>query len=560
MAFAATSIWEIQTGGDDTNNGGGFDPAVASKLADLAVVSGGTGATPVVSSASYNFLARDVGHWLFIASGTNWTPGWYLITAVSSNQATLDAAVGHVPQYNSTYRGVLGLNTATGVGSATTGGTFTIDYSQSTGISLTGIGGTTTTINAVTGIVFGKNFLGNVIQILTLTGGTAPQRLQITAAVASTSFTVDKTIGGSGLSGGTGVLGGPLATPGQAGALRLASNQYFLKSGTYNLSGSTANAAGGPVSDDTTGGSTTPSRWEGYGTYRGDKGTRPVIAANAQTSVTVFAFSGAHKTADNIIADGSSGSTNVGFSCSASRSAFIRCKAQNCTTATTGIGFSITATMALIACEATNCNGTAAFSIATSNGAILLGCEAYANTTIGFRTSTAITFVDCLSYGNTGASSDGFSFNSQGCYAAQCVAYSNGRYGFDLGNVGQVVCHNCIAEGNTNIGFYSAGNVPGATLLNCAGYNNNSSTTAANTFATTIPDQQNCVLNTTGSFFTNAGSNDFSLNPTASQGRLARATGYPGLYPRGTTTGYVDIGAVQHRDVFGAATLSGGLA
>jgi predicted transcriptional regulator len=34
------------------------------------------------STASYNFVAGDVGAWVYIASGTNWTPGWYKIARI----------------------------------------------------------------------------------------------------------------------------------------------------------------------------------------------------------------------------------------------------------------------------------------------------------------------------------------------------------------------------------------------------------------------------------------------------------------------------------------------
>jgi hypothetical protein len=47
--------------------------------------------------------------------------------------------------------------------------------------------------------------------------------------------------------------------------------------------------------------------------------------------------------------------------------------------------------------------------------------------------------------------------------------------------------------------------------------------------------------------FTNAAGGDFSLNNTAGGGALLRATGYPGVFPGGTTTGYLDIGAAQHQ-------------
>jgi len=60
---------------------------------DLAS-SNGTSSAPVVSSASHNFVAGDVGGVITITAGTNWTPGTYTIVSVSGNDATLNAAVG----------------------------------------------------------------------------------------------------------------------------------------------------------------------------------------------------------------------------------------------------------------------------------------------------------------------------------------------------------------------------------------------------------------------------------------------------------------------------------
>src|SRR5215831_12382533 len=90
MGFATTTHWQIQTTGSDTANGGGFDIANSNMSTNLAATSA-TGTAPVVSSASYNFVSRDVGHWVFIRSGTNWKPGLYKIASVASNQATLNA-------------------------------------------------------------------------------------------------------------------------------------------------------------------------------------------------------------------------------------------------------------------------------------------------------------------------------------------------------------------------------------------------------------------------------------------------------------------------------------
>jgi hypothetical protein len=51
--------------------------------------------------------------------------------------------------------------------------------------------------------------------------------------------------------------------------------------------------------------------------------------------------------------------------------------------------------------------------------------------------------------------------------------------------------------------------------------------------------------------FTNAAGGDFSLNATAGGGAACREAGFPGAFPGGTTTGYLDIGAVQHQDAGG---------
>src|SRR5258708_6538172 len=125
MAWAATAVGDVRpTAGSDTA-GGFFDPNLATGVADLAATSATT-VSPVVTSATYTFVAGDVGAWLYIKSGSNWTPGWYPIASVSAGAATLTAGVGTAILSNFT------ANTAAGC--ATTGsptsGTGSIDYSQ----------------------------------------------------------------------------------------------------------------------------------------------------------------------------------------------------------------------------------------------------------------------------------------------------------------------------------------------------------------------------------------------------------------------------------------------
>lgn len=53
-----------------------------------------TSAAPVVTSATHNFTADEVGNLINVTAGTNWTPGLYEIKSVSANAATLDRACG----------------------------------------------------------------------------------------------------------------------------------------------------------------------------------------------------------------------------------------------------------------------------------------------------------------------------------------------------------------------------------------------------------------------------------------------------------------------------------
>src|SRR6267142_7288271 len=93
MAIPATQFWEVQSGGA-SGNGAGFDPGNANMATDLAATNANT-SSPVITSASYNFVASDVNHWAYIKAGTNWTAGWYKILSVAANAATLDGTIGN---------------------------------------------------------------------------------------------------------------------------------------------------------------------------------------------------------------------------------------------------------------------------------------------------------------------------------------------------------------------------------------------------------------------------------------------------------------------------------
>lgn len=453
MAIPAAAVWEVQTGGNDTN-GGGF-------------VAGGTG-----TDFSLNAAKNTAG----------------------SNISTTDAV-------------------ATG----------------------------TTNITSATA-AFTSAVVDNIIYLQGGSGAIAAGWYRVVSLTNATTIVIDRAVAAS--TGMTMNIGGAFASPGNMGLNAVAGNSGWIKAGTYTLTNSTANTAGGPFNFALGGSSpTSPSKWEGYQTTRGDMGTPPVISAGARTSITIFSVNSLnYNVIGNITVDGNSGSTNTGFVLDAPRSLAFKIGAQNCTV----LGISAGASNAdgnLYRCWATGCSGTAAIQC-TGN---VSRSEAYANTTIGFNINPGgagnpYIISGNISSANTGGSSTGFTFGGRNVNGYGNVSYGNGSHGFSLNNSAGFMENN-ISEANTGNGYTAAGSTNREIyMFNNAYYNN----TAGNVDAGLV-NNSGGVLGT-GSFFVSAGTGNFALNNTAGAGAAARATGYPGLLPRGTTTGYTDIGAAQHQD------------
>ena len=108
-------------------------------------------------------------------------------------------------------------------------------------------------------------------------------------------------------------------------------------------------------------------------------------------------------------------------------------------------------------------------------------------------------------------------------------------------------------------GGYGANLTTGATypgIIVIAGYNafGNNTSGARNNLPTETSD-----VTLTADPFTNAAGGNFALNNTVGGGAACRAAGIPGVFPGGLTTGYIDIGAVQHQDSGGGGGLVGRL-
>jgi hypothetical protein len=544
MAFNGSCVIEVQTGGDDTNNGGIFDFSTTNKSTNLTATSA-TGTAPVVSSASYSFVAGDVGAWLYIASGTNWRKGLYQISSVSSGSATINAAAGSY--YLADTLGPYAVSTADGCATTAspTGGTWSVDYTQqaSAQLSYTDLVQASTTTLTSAAKPFSVNLVGNTISITSGTGTWTTQRVLITN-VSGTTATVDKTLGGTGGTGGTGRLGGALASPGKAAGLTVSGMDVFVKSGTYLITSASANVSGGKIYDSAGGGGTNAGFWCGYSTSRvfGNEDTAPLLqVSGAISSFNMVELVQQYSRWWNFELDGASKSSMTGLYLNAGWQWAGRIYVHH----TTNYGI-ISSSGTLYLCRTSNCSGNAAM----YSGGVAVSCESYSNTISGISAAASGTqFLSCLSYANTGASSDGFAdANGNLPYTAiNCVAYGNGRAGFNLDSGYAYTMVNCIAEGNTGIGFRTGSTRDAVTLRHCAGYNNSS-----NYDSTQLRYVHEFKAGTT-SFFTNAASGDFSLNNTAGGGALLRQAGEMGASPRGTSTGYESIGAFEPAAAGGTA-------
>lgn len=403
--------------------------------------------------------------------------------------------------------------------------------------TIDGVGNGTTTFTSATAN-FGTTIVGNIIYLQGGTGALAAGRYQVTARASATSITLDRAV-----AAGTGIMvniGGAVLTLGILGSttatILVDGNKIFIKAGTYLITSTTANISGGRFNKANV------LYIEGYQTTRGDLGTPPLLQASGIATFTVITLSGSGCIIKNINVDCALLTASKGFALSDQNIIVYKCTALNCTNS----GFYTTGyNTKLYYCIATGCTTVAAF-----NGGSLYNCIAHANTTIGFR---ALNAERCIAYGNTGATTDGFISDPGGSADAlftNCISYANGRDGYRIDGINTLLI-NCIAESNTGVGFnFGATNPRSGQLFNCAGFS--AGTNVALGTGTFINNTG--FITGSGSFFTNSGAGDFSLNATAGRGAALRAAGLPGIFPVGLTTGYLDIGAAQHQDAGGGGS------
>lgn len=424
-------------------------------------------------------------------------------------------------------------------------------------------------ISSVTG-GFTNLMVGNIIQLQ----GTNAGFYEIIAQQSSNLAWLDRNLTNS-ATGVSGKVGGALtlygasqtqATSGPGG------NKVYVMGGNYNLS-TNGNDSGGftfnnPNVSPGSSANNQPFTIEGYYQTRGDLGVgpggaddRPVITLNAATTAinpSVFRFVNSGIQLSNLIVNCSGVTGSIGFNTPVNQGRIQNCKVSNF--GSSGI-FCTSAgqTLLIMNNEITGgISGATAAISSTSSNPTVFWCNIHNNACSGIK-SPGIIAISNLIYGNTGATSDGYTASAVGqAILINNTVDSNGRYGFNMSVSSTVqgsIFKNNLITNNTlqGLAFGTSPGVPfGYFCDNNAYYNNNSSLVYNSqiTFPTNpegINQVGTWVSNdktlTTSPY--NAGSGNYTLNNVPNAGQACIGTGVINLYPGDTNTSNLDIGAYQ---------------
>lgn len=533
-ALNAQTVWEVESGGSDNNGGGIGLGGNTYAITDFAATSANTSA-PVLTSATYTFVAGDVGAYVYIASGTNWIQGEYKIASVATGAATLTGACATV--------------------ASPTAGTGTVDYTQQNAAQIAYtdlvIGATTTQLTSAAN-PFTANLVGNIINITNITGFTAGF-YQI-VSVAGGTATMDRLVGVAASFGGVGDLGGALATLSKLSGAMVGSNKAFVQGGTYSTGNLTFSQSVVPAA------TVPPSRLIGYSTIRTDKG-KPQInfttASGNQINIT-----GNGWIVRNLSINGNSG---------------------------TGILLTMSSYSTLDNCKLTQFANKAFSNTSVSN--FVTNCE-FTSSVMNTASSAIVTSFAEYNYVHdlTPGQASGINLNSGGSAIGNILANITGgagSYGI-YGNQQNIIANNTIynvtGSGVPAISFNAGGSnyylgqsVINNIISNCpigiqgnvaAGTPANSSYDG-NVFYSCTTNRVNCddkgsvnpidsiapytnvndIICTSSPFISTA-NKDFRLNFNPGGGAACQSVAFPSLYPglsSPNSQNFGDMGALQHQ-------------
>lgn len=416
------------------------------------------------------------------------------------------------------------------------------------------IGATTTQCTSALN-PFTSAYVGNIINIVSGTGFVV-QRVQV-VSVTGVTATCDKTLGSAASTGGTGNLGGAVATIVAALTLVDGGTQQivWVQNAVYSQTGTLT------VRNEY-------QTYIGYTAVHGDLLLNPTAPLSSNPLITIavnstdlFGFNQA--SVNNVFLcinfSNTAGTPGDGFTLTSGDSR-LWIGHSKVSGFSRGIrGTSLSWAMSAFGCEFTGCV-LAGIENTDTNGTCnqnISYCYFHNNASNGASLSTnifAITITNSVFAYNGGNGLHTFASQYQ-TFENNAFAY-NGVDGLDaeqgafVGNIfygngtGAVSGYGLNLGALTNAIVQNSNNAYGANLT---GARNNISPGAGDVTLTVDP-------------FVNSAGGNFALNTTAGGGALCRGAGFPGLFPGGLSTGYADIGPIQSPGSVGSLLVHPGMA
>lgn len=416
--------------------------------------------------------------------------------------------------------------------------------------------------------------VGNVIKVSAGTNFTTG-RYQI-ISVAAGAATLDRVVASGVGSGGTGRLGGALATMQEgvnaalinAGAV--ADCRVYIKKGASAYASTLALTTSGAISPVKS-----ATKILGYFSAHDDdptvaSGNQPVYAVGSGAGVNGYTAAAFGITLMNVTFDGTATSGTKGTKgaqLSLSDNHVFNCKFVNFSQEG---GVASQGDSAFINCEFKGCAGTIAAVNASGNltggNSQVKNCWIHQCTQSGIAVGGSGSACGNLITNCTGATTDGITGDIYGAIIDGNTIYGMGRDGiranavvYDQHLVASIQNNILAKNGGFGLNFSVAGASPlrapridyNAYYGNASGTVNNVNQGAHDVIVSINP------FNSSDANLAAETAPDWGLNNTAAAGAALRGAGFPGnLTGLTTTTGYRDIGLFQHQDAGGAATFN----
>jgi hypothetical protein len=398
------------------------------------------------------------------------------------------------------------------------------------GATITAVVHSTTTQLNVTGYTVSAADNRNTVNI---GGGTATAGLYEITAVdgPNNRWTLDRAAGTAAQTA-TGRMGGAFADPGYALQFQAASSgsrgmAFYVQAGTYLITSTTINVAGGRLAMNSNG-----LRLIGHGTGgRGDRTATPIIRASGISGVALLTNSSSGAAtdgalADNFELDGNSLATMTGLLIASRAMTARRITVYGCVNGMNNSGGN--------QCWFWDCvfrNNSQ--DGASGNSCMYIRCFSRNNGRFGFVSASG-NFFECSALSNA---SHGFSDSNGGGSFRRCASVSNAGSGFFLARA--ATADFSIAYGNSSWGFNvdsSGSALRNVYIANCAGGANTSGNVSSFN-----DDSDNLVgfVTLSASPFVNSAAYDFALT-----GAGQTAISQPAFTLPGTTTATVDRAGV----------------